>query len=88
LRRDDARRAGRHDRFGVRQPKLAAPVRLAAQPDPSVYTLDAEGYVDVAVPSGLPANSSFNINLSANDGTTIQTESVPVVIKTSCKRHY
>jgi hypothetical protein len=64
------------------------PVRLATQPDPSVYTLDAEGYVDVAVPSGLPANSTFNINLSANDGTTTQTESVPVVIKTSCKRHY
>jgi len=64
------------------------PVRLAAQPDPSVYTLDAEGYVDVTVPSGLQANSSFNINLWANDGTTMQTESVPVVIKASCKRHY
>jgi len=64
------------------------PVRLAAQPDPSSYTLDAEGYVDVAVPSGLPAGSSFSITLWASDGTTMQTESVPVVIKTSCKRRY
>jgi len=58
------------------------------QPDPSSYTLDAEGYVDVAVPSGLPASSSFSITLWASDGTTMQTESVPVVIKTSCKRRY
>jgi hypothetical protein len=56
--------------------------------DGSSYTLDAEGYVDVTVPSGLQANSSFNITLSANDGTTKQTESVPVQIKASCKRHY
>jgi hypothetical protein len=44
--------------------------------------------VDVTVPAGLQANSSFNITLSANDGTTTQTESVPVQIKASCKRHY
>jgi len=64
------------------------PVRLAAQPDPSSYTLDAEGYVGVAVPSGLPANSSFSITLWASDGTTMQAESVPVEIKASCKRRY
>ena len=58
------------------------------QPDPASYTLDAEGYVDVTAAAGLPANSSFNITLWANDGTTQQTESVPVTIKSSCKRHY
>jgi hypothetical protein len=40
------------------------------------------------VPAGLKANSSFTITLSANDGTTTQTESVPVQIKASCARHY
>jgi hypothetical protein len=64
------------------------PVRVVPQPAPQSYTLDAEGYVDVTVPAGLPANSSFTITLSANDGTTTQTESVPVQIKASCKRHY
>ena len=51
---------------------------------PTTYV---EGYVLVTVPSGLAANSSFNITLSANDGTTTQTETVPVDIKTTC-RHY
>ena len=55
---------------------------------PQSYTLDAEGYVDVTVPAGHAANSSFTITLSANDGTTTQTEAVPVQIKASCKRHY
>jgi hypothetical protein len=64
------------------------PVSVVPQPDPQSYTLVAEGYVAVAVPSGLQANSSFNITLWASDGTTTQTESVPVVIKASCKRHY
>ncbi len=64
------------------------PVRVVPRPDPQSYTLDAEGYVAVAVPSGLQANSSFNITLWASDGTTTQTESVPVVIKASCQRHY
>jgi hypothetical protein len=64
------------------------PVRVAPQPAPQSYTLDAEGYVDVTVPAGHAANSSFTITLSANDGTTTQTESVPVQIKASCKRHY
>jgi hypothetical protein len=64
------------------------PVRVVPQPAPQSYTLDAEGYVDVGVPAGLTANSSFTITLSANDGATTQTESVPVQIKASCKRHY
>jgi hypothetical protein len=64
------------------------PVRVAPQPAPQSYTLDAEGYADVAVPAGLAAGSSFTITLSANDGTTTQTESVPVQIKASCARHY
>ena len=64
------------------------PVRVVPQPDPQDYTLDAEGYVALAVSSGLQANSSFNITLWASDGTTTQTETVPVVIQASCKRHY
>jgi hypothetical protein len=64
------------------------PVRVVPQPDPASYTLDAEGYVDVTAAAGLPANSSFTITLWANDGTSLQTEAVPVTIKSSCKRHY
>jgi hypothetical protein len=64
------------------------PVRVVPQPDPQSYTLDAEGYVDVKAAAGLPANSSFNIMLWANDGTTKQTETVTVTIMSSCKRHY
>jgi hypothetical protein len=64
------------------------PVRVVPQPAPQSYILDAEGYVNVTVPAGRAANSSFTITLSANDGTTTQTESVPVQIKASCKRHY
>ena len=64
------------------------PVRVVPQPDPQDYTLDAEGYVALTVPSGLQANSSFNITLWASDGTTKQTETVPVVIQAPCKRHY
>jgi hypothetical protein len=64
------------------------PVRVVPQPDPQSYVLDAEGYVDVKAAAGLPANSSFNITLWANDGTTLQTESVPVTIMSTCKRHY
>jgi hypothetical protein len=60
----------------------------AGHPDPQDYTLDAEGYVALAVSSGRQANSSFNITLWASDGTTTQTETVPVVIQASCKRHY
>ena len=48
----------------------------------------AEAYVVTAIPSGLAPNSSFNITFWASDGTTKQTESVPVVIKSSCKRKY
>jgi len=43
--------------------------------------LDAEGYVALAVSSGLQANSSFNIMLWASDGTTTQTETMPIVIQ-------
>ncbi|MGH3271162.1 MAG: hypothetical protein ACRDN1_19200 [Trebonia sp.] len=44
--------------------------------------------MDVTAAAGLPANSSFNITLWANDGTTKQIESVPVTINSTCKRHY
>jgi hypothetical protein len=64
------------------------PVRVVPQPDPQDYTLDAEGYVALKVASGLQVNSSFNITLWASDGTTTQTETVPVVIQAPCKRHY
>ena len=48
----------------------------------------AEAYVVTAIPSGLAAGSSFTITFWASDGTTRQTESVPVAIKASCKRKY
>lgn len=48
----------------------------------------AEAYPVTTIPSGLQANSSFNITFWASDGTTTQTESVPIVIKSSCKRRY
>jgi hypothetical protein len=48
----------------------------------------AESYAVTAVPSGLALNSAFSITLWASDGTSTQTESVPVVIKASCKRKY
>jgi hypothetical protein len=51
---------------------------------PTTYV---EGYVLITVAGGQPANSSFDITLSANDGTTTQTESVPVDIKTSCRNY-
>jgi hypothetical protein len=37
------------------------------------------------MPYGLPVNSSFTITLWASDGTTTQTESVPIVIKATCR---
>jgi hypothetical protein len=46
-----------------------------------------EGYVLVSVPDGLTGNSTFNITLTASDGTTTQTEIVPIVIKATCV-HY
>ena len=48
----------------------------------------AEAYAVTAIPSGLQANSSFTITFWVSDGTITQTESVPVVIKASCKRRY
>ena len=48
----------------------------------------AEAYAVTAIPSGLQLNSSFSITLWASDGTTTQTESVPVVIKATCTRRY
>ena len=48
----------------------------------------AESYAVTVIPAGLAVNSTFNITLWASDGTTRQTESVPVVIKSSCKRRY
>jgi hypothetical protein len=48
----------------------------------------AEAYAVTAIPSGLALNSTFTITLWASDGTSTETESVPVVIKSSCKRKY
>jgi hypothetical protein len=47
-----------------------------------------EAYAVTAIPSGLKQNSPFNITLWASDGTTTQTETVPVVIKATCVRRY
>ena len=48
----------------------------------------AEAYPVTTIPAGLTAGSTFNITFWASDGTTTQTESVPIVIKASCKRRY
>ena len=48
----------------------------------------AESYAVTTIPAGLALNSSFTITLWASNGTSTQTESVPVVIKSSCKRKY
>ena len=50
-------------------------------------TID-EAYPVTTIPAGLPANSAFSITFWASDGTTRQTESVPIVIKSSCVRRY
>ena len=47
-----------------------------------------EAYVVTGIASGLAQNSTFTLTFWASDGTTTQTESVPVVIKASCKRKY
>lgn len=56
------------------------------------YTINpttfGEAYAVTAIPSGLTANSTFNITLWASDDTTKQTETVPIVIKATCVRRY
>src|SRR5436305_5575728 len=84
---DDACSAGHRDLFGVRQLKLAASRRIHQSPR-LLHPQWGEGYVALTVSSGLQANSSFNITLWASDGTTTQTETVPVVIQAPCKHHY
>ena len=48
----------------------------------------AEAYAVTTIPAGLTANSTLTITFWVSDGTTTQTESVPIAIKTSCKRRY
>ena len=48
----------------------------------------AEAYPITTIPAGLRQNSTFTITFWVSDGTTTQTESVPIVIKSSCKRRY
>ena len=48
----------------------------------------AEAYADTTIPAGLKAGSTLAITIWASDGTTKQTESVPIAIKSSCVRHY
>jgi hypothetical protein len=50
-------------------------------------TID-EAYPVTTIPAGLQANSTFTISFWASDGTTKQTEAVPIVIKSSCARRY
>src|SRR5580698_4944247 len=50
-------------------------------------TID-EAYPVTTIPAGLHANSTFTITFWASDGSIKQTESVPVVIKSSCARRY
>ena len=48
----------------------------------------AEAYPVTTIPAGLTVNSTFTITFWASDGTITQTESVPIVIKSSCARRY
>jgi hypothetical protein len=48
----------------------------------------AEAYVVTTIPAGHPANSTFTITFWVSAGSTTQTESVPIVIKSSCVRRY
>ena len=48
----------------------------------------AEAYPVTTIPAGLKAGSTLTITFWASDGTTKQTESVPIVIRASCKRRY
>jgi hypothetical protein len=48
----------------------------------------AEAYAETTIPAGLKAGSTLTITIWASDGTTKQTESVPIAIKSSCVRHY
>jgi hypothetical protein len=47
-----------------------------------------EAYAVTTIPAGLQANSTLTLTFWASDGTTRQTESVPVTIKASCARRY
>jgi hypothetical protein len=48
----------------------------------------AEAYPVTTIPAGLAVNSTFTITFWVKDGTITQTEAVPIVIKSSCKRKY
>jgi len=48
----------------------------------------AEAYANTTIPAGLAQNSTLTVTFWASDGTTTQTESVPIAIKSSCKRKY
>jgi hypothetical protein len=54
----------------------------------SVPARNVEAYPVTTIPAGLTVNSTFTITFWASDGTTTQTESVPIVIKASCARRY
>jgi hypothetical protein len=45
-------------------------------------------YVVTKIPAGLAANSTVDVTFWASDGTTKQTEVVPIQIKSSCARRY
>ena len=47
-----------------------------------------EAYPVTTIPAGLAVNSTITITFWVNDGTTTQTESVPINVKSSCKRRY
>jgi hypothetical protein len=47
-----------------------------------------EAYPVTTIPAGLKAGSTVTITFWASDGTTRQTEAVPITIKTSCARRY
>ncbi len=80
------------DSTGVVTSSSPGPVPPGSSNGTGPFTVNSqtfgEAYVVTGIPSGLAENSTFTITFWASDGTTTQTESVPVVIKASCKRKY
>jgi hypothetical protein len=80
------------DSTGVETSSSPGPIPAGSSNGTGPFTVNSqtfgEAYVITDIPSGRAPNSTFTITFWASDGTTTQTESVPIVIKTSCKRHY
>jgi len=80
------------DSTGVETSSSPGPIPPGSSNGTGPFTVNSqtfgEAYVITDIPSGLALNSTVTITFWASDGTTRQTESVPITIKASCKRRY